>query len=105
MDGKPLGPAYQAIAVHFEEQRHADACDAVEALAKTDPMAVIYAMGLAEKAAFKAHAAGDRALAKRLADLAVRGAREYASGATSGAEGVALMEDYKQTVRRLSRFR
>jgi hypothetical protein len=105
MDGRPLGPAYEAIDDMLAEHRFEDAITAIERLAATDAMAAIYTMGLTEKAASAAYAKGRPDLAKRLADLAVRGAREYASGATSGAEGIALMHDYEQLVQRLARFR
>lgn len=105
MDGQPLGPAYEAIAQALSERRFEDAILAIDRLAATDPMVTIYTMGLTERAAFAADAVGRRDLAKQLADLAVRGAREYAAGATSGAEGLGLMDDYRQLVKRLSRLR
>ena len=105
MDGKPLGPEYTAIDRAFHERRFDDAIAAIEKLAAVDSMVIVYTIGLTEKAAGQAHASGQFELARRLADLAERGAVELASGATSGAEGLGRTHDLLELRQRLARWR
>jgi len=105
MDGKPLGPEYDAIDRAFHERRFDDAIAAIEKLAAVDSMVTVYTIGLTEKAAAVAYANGQFDLARRLADLAERGAVEFASGATSGAEGLGRTHDLLELRRRLASWR
>lgn len=105
MDGKPLGPEYGAIEHAFRERRYEDAIAAIEQLAAVDSIATVYTMGLTEAAAERAFTTDRPELARRLADLAERGAVELASAATSGAEGMGRTYDLRELRRRLARWR
>ncbi len=88
-DGAPLpGVVLDAV-------RRARAFDFAGAadLLEGAPMHALEARGVAEEAGDAADDAGELAAAKRLWALALRGAREHASYATSGGEGLARMVD------------
>lgn len=88
-EGKPLPPAVLEAEKLAREGSFARAAEVLE----TPHVDLIDAIGVAERAGDAAFDADEPEVARRLWAIALRGARAWASCATSGGEGLARMED------------
>jgi tetratricopeptide (TPR) repeat protein len=99
--GRPLSDDVIEVERLVRAERWADA---VAQLEKLSASGRFDAVGYAEEGASRARAAGHRAEAIALMRLVVDAYRYYASGATSGGEGMARMADVERAEQRLREF-
>ena len=96
-DGKPLPEAAIEIERLLRAERWTDAIKALEA----QPSVLVDALGYASLGVTRALRAGEREAAIALQLLVVKGYAMYASGATSGGEGMSRMADVERARARL----
>lgn len=94
--GELLGPELVAVARACRAGRFDEAAAALEQLGNENGNYLVDAIGIAHDGAKAAHQQGALLQARRLLELVIRGYELYASGATSGAEGLGRMHDVER---------
>ncbi len=94
--GELLGPELVAVARACRAGRFDDAIAALERLGSENGNYLVDAIGIAHDGARAARQQGAMIQARRLLELVIRGYELYASGATSGAEGLGRMHDVER---------